>query len=177
MSAKNDSQKQFEHYVSEIAGDSAVKIVRSIGDGATDEKIEQATKLKIAEIRSLLNVLHNHGIVEYTREKNMSSGWFTYTWKVNMNRAMINFLTSKRKECEEIRSKLWQNNGGDSALIYKCPKGCTQRMFFEDAAEHDFACPHCATKLKFSDGSKELRELEHKLTAIESILASSIHLA
>ncbi len=164
---------QFNEYVQEISGPQGLEIVKTIGEGATDERIEKSTKLKLSVIRSVLNVLHNHGIVEYTREKNMTTGWFTYTWKVNMNRAMTNFLTHKKKEYETIRDKLSAN--GEQTLIYKCPKGCAS-MFFDEAQKTDFACPSCTARLKFSDGSKQLREMETKLAAIQSILSNQAQL-
>ena len=94
-------------YVKNVAGMKGLKVVKSIGGGATDETIEDKTQFKMAEIRSLLNVLHNHGIVEYTREKNLQTGWFTYTWKVNADRAFKNFILVKKNEYVDLRKKIF----------------------------------------------------------------------
>jgi transcription factor E len=167
--------RPFNEFVEEISGPQGLKIVKTIGEGATDERIEKNTKLKLSVIRSVLNVLHDHGIVEYTREKNMTTGWFTYTWKVNMNRAMQNFLTHKKREYETIRDKLSAN--GEQTLIYKCPKGCaSSTLFFDDAQRTDFSCPTCSARLRFSDGSKQLREMESKLATIQTILGNQTQL-
>ncbi len=166
---KKESKEQFDLFVQEVCGPKGLKIVKSIGEGATEEFIEKGTKLKLSEIRNVLNVLNNHGIVEYNREKNMNTGWFTYTWRVNMNRAMQNLLAKKKKECEVLRNQL--KNSGDTAVIYKCPKGCAT-MFFDQAEKSDFNCPSCTAKLKFSDGTRQVKEMETKLYAIEKILSN-----
>jgi len=80
MPKKPSSFSYLRHFISEVAGEQGVAIANSIGDGATDEKIEQKTNIRIAEVRSILNHLHSFGIVEYLREKNLFNGWFTYTW-------------------------------------------------------------------------------------------------
>lgn len=166
--------RPFNEFVQEISGPQGLKIVKTIGEGATDERIEKSTKLKLSVIRSVLNVLHDHGIVEYTREKNMTTGWFTYTWKVNMNRAMSNFLTHKKREYETIRDKLSAN--GEQTMIYKCPKGCSSALFFDDAQRTDFSCPTCSARLRFSDGSRHLKEMETKLATIQTILSNQTQL-
>src|SRR3989344_7241720 len=97
--------KRITPFIKQVAGLKGMRIVKSIGDGATDDKIEDDTKLKIPEIRSLLNVLHNHGIVEYAREKNLQTGWFTYTWKVNADRAFKNFISRKKGEYVQIQQE------------------------------------------------------------------------
>ena len=98
--SKNEAQpflRQLQSFVEESIGENGLMVFKSVGDGATDELIENKTSLKLAEIRSLLNHLHSYGFVEYTREKNMQNGWFTYTWRLNSDRAMQNFLQIKKR--------------------------------------------------------------------------------
>ncbi len=167
MPRKPASDNAFEGFVKEVAGEPGLKVVKGLGDGGTDEKIEQATGLKLANVRSLLNQLNYHGIVEYTREKNMQSGWFTYTWKVNKSRAMQNFLIKKKVEYADLRKQF--NAQGEGAVIYHCPKGCG-RVAFDKAMDNQFACGTCSGKLKFVEGSKELKELETRISALETLL-------
>jgi transcription factor E len=168
MPKKTASDHVFEGFVKDVAGAPGLKVVKGLGkEGGTDEKIELASGLKLAVVRSLLNQLNYHGIVEYTREKNMQSGWFTYTWRVNKSRAMQNFLVKKKVEYEALRKQI--NAQGEGAVIYNCPKGCG-RVAFDKAMDTQFACGSCSTKLKFVEGSKELRELETRISALETIL-------
>lgn len=152
-------------FINEVSGARGVSIVQSIGDGATDETIEQKTHLKIAEIRSILNHLHSYGVVEYTREKNMTSGWFTYTWRVNTNRALQNFFNLKRREYAAFRSQLTED---ENTLIYSC-KGKCGRFPFDTALEAKFKCPSCGSNLKELDCKKELSEIEQKIAILEKI--------
>lgn len=168
---KINSEAELEEFVREVAGDPGARVAKAVGDGATDEKIEKDTSLKLSEIRNILNVLHNCGIVEYNREKNMTSGWFTYTWRINPSRALQNRLLMTKKEYEGMRTKMM----GDKVVIYKCPKNCST-LTFDEAMEADFACPACNAKLKFSDGTKNMRELEAKISALEKIVDSKMRL-
>ncbi len=159
-------QNQLNDFVREIAGEEGLQIISCIGPTEiTDETIEQSTKMKIAEIRSVLNHLHSYGLVEYKREKNMQTGWFTYTWKLNTNRALQNFITMKKKEYDTLKMKLAQ---GEGAQIYRCQKSCSG-LEFEKAMEHSFKCPACNCRLNIVDQEEELKKLEGKINTLLSI--------
>jgi len=162
--------EQIYTFAQEVSGDRGFQIAQTLGDGATDEKIEKKTKMKVAEIRATLNQLHQHGIVEYTREKNMSNGWFTYTWKINPDRAMRNLLTAKKREHEKLRARMASE---ESILFYKCRKSCT-RLDFEKAMEHNFRCPECNGKMAYAQNQGDVKLLEEKINALEQILASPL---
>lgn len=158
--------KQLLVLVREIAGENGAKIMQSIGaEAVTDDKIEKGSGLKIAEIRSVLNHLHSYGLVEYSKEKNMQTGWFTYTWRVNSNRALTNFLSMKQNEYSQLKSKLQAQDG---AQIYACGSGCV-KMQFDQAFETQFKCPECAKKLNFVDYQEELKALETKIQTLNQL--------
>jgi len=160
--------KCLQPFVEEISGNKGLKIVECIGDGTTDERIEEQTSLKIAEIRSLLNHLHSYGVVEYTREKNLTSGWFTYTWKVNADRALQNFMAMKQREYTELKI---QYSTAENACIYGCRNKCV-KLAFDIAMEHEFRCPSCKGMLKEINVSDEMAELDKKISALKSIHSS-----
>ncbi len=166
---QDPAMQQIFSYALEVAGSEGAQVAQTLGDGATDEKIEKKTKMKVAEIRSVLNQLHEHGIVEYTREKNMTNGWFTYTWKINPDRAMRNFLTAKKREYEGLRSRAANEEG---AQFYKCRKGCL-RVPFDEAMEINFRCPECNGKMGFTANQGEMKAIEEKIGALEQILNGS----
>ncbi len=168
MPRKLSYSNYLKHFISEVAGEQGVRIANCIGDGTTDEKIEQRTNIKIAEVRSILNHLHSFGVVEYLREKNLSNGWFTYTWKLNPDRALQNFLSKKKRERDELKKRLAEEAG---AVFYKCKKGCS-RMPFENAFETKFRCPQCKSLMYFTSGRKELKKIEEKIRTLERIMDS-----
>ncbi len=159
--------KHLHSFVREVSGRNGLRVVQAIGDGATDETIQKKTNLKIAQIRATLNHLHSFGLVEYSREKNLNSGWFTYTWRVNLHRAMQNFLAVKKREYE---AGLAQLANGDGAQIYSCRKGC-DAIPFEAAFESQFKCPRCEGALKTVDGAEEKKKLNSKVAALEELLS------
>jgi len=153
-------------YVKNVAGMKGLKVVKSIGGGATDETIEDKTQFKMAEIRSLLNVLHNHGIVEYTREKNLQTGWFTYTWKVNADRAFKNFILVKKNEYVDLRKKI---SSEENTVFYQCRKAC-HRMPFDNAIETKFVCPKCDGKMNALDNAGQVGEYRKRLDGLGVLL-------
>ena len=165
-SKRADGVSRISDYVKNVAGMKGLKVVKSIGDGATDETIEQQTKFKMAEIRAMLNVLHNHGIVEYNREKNLQTGWFTYTWRVNADRAFKNFISLKRKEYVQLRDYVTQ---GENSVFYECRKGCN-RMPFDNAMESQFSCPKCEGKMNAVDNKRELQDHRKKIGELGMLL-------
>ena len=164
------TENYLDVFVRELAGDEGCKIISCIGNTeVTDENIEQSTKMKIAEIRSVLNHLHSYGLVEYRREKNMQTGWFTYTWRLNANRALQNFISLKKREYETLKTRLEK---GDGTQLYKCGKTCAM-LEFEKAMESSFRCPGCKGKLNTIDETDELKKLEQKITALVTISNSA----
>ena len=167
MPRKTPHSRYLRQFISEVAGNEGIKIATCVGDGATDEKIEQKTSMKIAEVRSILNHLHSFGIVEYLREKNLSTGWFTYTWKLNSDRAIQNFLLKKKREHEGLRKKMAEEAG---LMFYRCRKGCS-RLPFDDAMDQRFRCPQCKSLMHFTSGRDELKKLEEKIRSLEKMTA------
>ncbi|HII39021.1 TPA: hypothetical protein HA318_03400 [Candidatus Micrarchaeota archaeon] len=165
---RDELLKCLSPFVKEISGEKGVTILECVGEGITDEQIEEKTSLKIAEIRSLLNHLHSYGVVEYTREKNMTSGWFTYTWKVNVDRALQNFLNMKQKEYAELREEY---ACAENAFIFGCRNKCA-KIAFDSAMESKFRCPDCNGMLKEINVSEELAVLDQKITVLKSITSN-----
>jgi transcription factor E len=157
--------KHLYSFVHSVAGTEGLKVVKSMGDGATDEFIGEQTELKVSEIRHLLNQLHSHGIVEYSREKNMTTGWFTYTWKFNMDRTMKNLLIVKAKKKREVLNALLEEK---TTQFYSCRDTCT-RFCFDDAVDLKFRC-ECGKKLYYQDNAEHVKEMKEELNSINTVL-------
>lgn len=162
----SDGIKRITPFVKGVSGLKGLKVVTSIGDGATDEQIEDKTNFKMAEIRALLNQLHEHGVVEYNREKNLQTGWFTYTWRVNPERAFKNFIGLKKREHAALHQQL---TAEENTVFYQCKKTC-RKMAFDIAMETQFKCPKCDGKMNAFDNKKEIESLRKQLEINETIL-------
>ena len=165
----NKSLRGVYSFVNECAGKEGLKVVKAIGDGATDDVIEEKTKFKVSEIRHLLNVLHNHGIVNYTREKNMQTGWFTYTWYFDVGRTTQNLLRAKRRQYAEFKNRLAEEQTKE---FYSCFRKC-RRHAFEEAFDNNFRCTECKCKLKPEKDfhkTKRLKEINEHLESLQQVL-------
>ncbi len=162
----DDALHRVTPFIKTVVGMKGWKIASCVGDGATDEQIEKHTKIKMAEIRFLLNQLHNHGIVEYNREKNLQTGWFTYTWRLNADRAFKNFISMKRREYLDIRCRL---SAEENTVFYQCGKKC-RKMPFDTAMESQFKCPRCDGRMNAVNNQKEIEDCRRRLETTESIL-------
>jgi transcription initiation factor TFIIE subunit alpha len=160
--------EHLEAFIKEIAGKDGMRIIETIGDeGCTDEAIEQKTEIKIAEVRCLLNHLHSYGVVEYKREKNLQNGWFTYTWNLNRERALSNYLQMKKKEYDDLRARVAY---AENTCVYKCRKGCI-RCEFDDAMENQFRCPKCKGMLRYESNDGNMRKIVERVKSMEKLIS------
>ncbi|MFA5246755.1 MAG: hypothetical protein WC408_02580 [Candidatus Micrarchaeia archaeon] len=162
--------EHLEAFIKEIAGKDGMRIIETIGDdGCTDEAIEQKTEIKIAEVRCILNHLHSYGVVEYKREKNLQNGWFTYTWNLNRERAMSNYLSMKKREYDDLRARVAY---AENTCIYKCRKGCV-RCEFDDAMENQFRCPKCKGMLRYENNDGDMRKIVERIKSVERLMSTA----
>jgi len=158
-------------FVSERTGGDGLKVLKALGDGATDDVIEQKTNFKVSNIRHLLNVLHENGIVNYTREKNMQTGWFTYTWYFDVDRTTQNLLRAKRRQLAGLKVRLTKEETKD---FYQCNKKCRPHGF-EEAFDNSFKCLECGCRLKPEKDShkeKRLNELNEQINSLQQLLGN-----
>jgi transcription initiation factor TFIIE subunit alpha len=165
---KNSLTFYLNSYIKEIYGNSGVKILNAMEQtgetSITDEALEKKTKLKISEIRSSLNHLLSYGIVNYTREKDEKTGWYTYMWKLNPSKAAYNILNRKRSGLENLRDKLSK----EGTVFYTCDKNCNY-LEFEEALNNRFKCPTCESKLKYVDPNVKVKLLNKKIDSLNKL--------
>ncbi|VVB70150.1 Transcription factor E [uncultured archaeon] len=162
--------EKYDHlydFVQKISGDNGLKVFQIIGDGVTDDVIEKKANIKVAEVRSILNHLHSFGVVDYSREKNLTTGWYTYTWKINEERAVQNYIQSLKKEKKMLAERA---SGLDNTVTFYSKK--TGRSFsFEEAFENQFKCPETGNTLKEIDKNQERKSISKRIQEIDKTLA------
>ena len=135
-----------------IGGENALAIVRSFYGNQSDEELAKKLKIKISDVRATLNKLHNEGLVNYIREKDSETGWYSYSWSLNHDRI------EKWATNQVIRL----GTGAGSEEFYFCPScGSSSITNFTSAAGADFRCERCNKLLEFID-EKRLAELHEK---------------
>lgn len=139
----------------EIGGENALAIVRTFYSNHSDEELAKKLKIKISDVRATLNKLHNEGLVNYMREKDSETGWYSYSWSLNQDRIQKWADTQTNK-----LHTLCGENGGEN---YFCPAcGMSTITDFESASNWEFRCERCNRLLEFID-EKKMTELVEKV--------------
>ncbi len=132
----------------ELGGENALAIIRNFYGNHSDEEMAKKLKLKISDVRATLNKLHNEGLVNYIREKDSDTGWYSYSWSLNLMR-MERWAGAQSLKIGDLVDSQY----------YFCPAcGESSITNFDSAAEDDFRCERCNRLLDFID-EKKLGEL------------------
>jgi len=129
-----------------IGGENALAIVRNFYGNHSDEEIAKKLKIKISDVRATLNKLHNEGLVNYIREKDSETGWYSYSWSLNHGR-MERWATSQGNRIGALGLE-----GGDHYFCSAC--GSASIPDFESAATTELRCERCNRLLEFIDEKK-----------------------
>ena len=130
----------------------------------SDEEIAKRCGLKVSDVRSVLNKLHEYGITAYIRERDKDTGWFSYNWVVNVIK-LYDVLEQKkasgaRREEETLAFE-------KSYTFYTCANpACTgsgQRIPESDAIITTYSCTRCGQNLKMFDNTEIIKSMEQKL--------------
>ncbi|MEW6749220.1 MAG: hypothetical protein AB1295_05940 [Candidatus Micrarchaeota archaeon] len=137
----------------EIGGENALAIVRNFYGNCSDEELAKKLKIKISDVRATLNKLHNEGLVNYIREKDSETGWYSYSWSLNHGRM-------EKWASIQLNGVNPHANGID---YYFCPScGASSVTNFESATDINFRCESCNRMLEFLDEKKMLQLYERK---------------
>jgi transcription factor E len=138
----------------EVGGENALAIVRNFYGNHSDEELAKKLKIKISDVRATLNKLHNEGLVNYARQKDNETGWYSYSWSLNHTRM--------EKWATDQAGKINGEGGGDGEKYY-CPScGASTITQFEEAMSGDFRCAHCNRMLEFLDSNKMAEIFERR---------------
>jgi len=139
----------------ELGGENALAIIRNFFGNHSDEELAKRLKLKISDVRATLNRLHNEGLVNYIREKDNETGWYSYSWSLNIQR-MERWVTTQNA----VLGGGMRGSGTDE--LYFCPScGAASITNFETASNWSFRCERCDRLLDFLD-DKKMNELYEK---------------
>lgn len=153
-------------FLTTIAGEYAFDIVgicQKKGKNVTDEMIGKDIKIKITEIRAVLNGLHYRGIACYNKTRNPKTGWYSYTWHIKTKRIAELVLEKYAEEIQKLERKKQFEKG---YALFSCPKNCSNTPF-ELAVEYQFKCPECGETMDAIDNQKNTRETAKKIKVIE----------
>ena len=138
----------------ELGGENALAIIRNFYGNHSDEDLAKRLKIKISDVRATLNKLHNEGLVNYSRQKDSETGWYSYSWTLNQDRI--------EKWAGDQTKKLGLDED-ETEERYFCPScGASTISSFEDASVENFRCSQCNRMLELLDRNKMLEIYERR---------------
>ena len=150
-------------YFSANFGENSVRVIKAAMEEMTDDAIAARCKLKVAEVRAVLNKLYNYKLAEYKRIKDRDTGWFSYIWKIDVSNVLSVIQTQINSKIGDLDNKVEKMN---TDLLYYCPKcSKTNLIQFDLAMDLSFRCPHCENKLI----EKEIKEKEEYQTELNDL--------
>jgi transcription factor E len=137
----------------EMGGENALAIIRNFYGNYSDEDIAKNLKLKISDVRATLNRLHNEGLVNYSREKDNETGWYSYSWSLNLGRM-------EKWAGIHLSKMIRADDDGDYYICADC--GVTSITNLESAVLKDFKCEICNCPLDYLEEKKKTELLEKR---------------
>ncbi|MBU0586052.1 hypothetical protein KJ780_00920 [Candidatus Micrarchaeota archaeon] len=135
---------EVRQWLIDLGGENTISIIKNLHEVPNDEALAKKLKIRISDVRSSLNRLHNMGLVVYMRDKNSETGWYSYSWELSEDKMKkwVNEMVASQKA-------MVSKEGLD---IYFC-KGCgpENAIAFELAIDYSFKCPSCNTGLELLD--------------------------
>ncbi len=126
----------------DLAGEHTLALIQEFTYDMSDEDLSRKLKVKVSEIRSTLNKLHNRGLVTYSRSKDAETGWYSYIWKFQENKMnalleeVINITDDETEQTEH----------------YFCSQcSSEEKIPFDEAMDLKFKCPICSMPLSYRE--------------------------
>ena len=132
-----------------MGGENTINVIREFDKDMSDEDLSRKTGIKASDVRVVLNRLHNYGLFSYTRTRDKDSGWYSYIWKMSMERLTEYF----GGEVEAEKGERTVDGGEDK---YRCAACSPEKLVdFEDAVDLKFRCDACGSPLEFFENKKK----------------------
>jgi transcription initiation factor TFIIE subunit alpha len=147
------ADEHVRNLILEIAGEKALAVAAALEEPLSDEDLASSCKIKVSEVRAVLNKLHSYGLTSYERTRDKESGWYSYIWRLSFGD--LNKILERKKGVAVI-------GGGEESFDFytcsSCKKGEGVMIPFEVAFENRFKCLDCGAPLIFVEKAKEMRK-------------------
>jgi transcription initiation factor TFIIE subunit alpha len=151
--------------MSYLLNENYIKILEYIANKKefTEKEIKKELKIKEDEIRKLLYILEENGVV-YPINIINNNGKFDFRWgnKIVGEKELFSFLV--KKEIDKFKKELEKT----PRTVYYCEE-CAIGYTFEEAEENDFKCKECGSLLVEKENFR-IFELENIINNLQSLL-------
>jgi len=141
-------------YLIGAAGENTINVLREFTCELSDEELAKKAKMKVSDVRIVLNKLHNMGMAQYARSRDKDSGWYSYVWHID---------EGKEKDIlmPVYKNSLPQGEEGEVCIVegegdkYFC-SGCgsSSVVDFGTAMDRQFKRAGCGCDLSFWEKKK-----------------------
>jgi transcription initiation factor TFIIE subunit alpha len=161
--AKFLTNKFVQDYLLSSFGENSIRIIKAANTEMTDEALAAKCKLKVSEIRALLNKLHNLRLAEYTRIRDKDTGWYSYVWRVNLEKIYDTLEEQMKSEMKNLEMAMEESA---TVLSFYCPK-CSKenKIDFDTATQIGFTCPNC--KKRLTADKQDMQTILEQLEALK----------
>ena len=161
----NIIDKLIDDLILEIAGKEVVPLVNLIKNKSNVSEFKLAARLKLSvnQVRNMLYRLNNFNLVDFTRKKDKTKGWYIYFWTLNTEKCLIKIEQVIIKALENLNNLL---KNRESKRFYTC-ETCNLEVSEETALENDFSCQECGEVYKLSDNSDSIKEAKSMIARKE----------
>jgi transcription factor E len=142
-----------------------INVLERLTQAKYDEDVAGDLKLKATIVRTLLNDLHQNGLVEYQRTKNKKTGWYTYLWVRRDDKVQDYVQNYLKTQLIELNGRL---DDETKNVTFQC--GCT-RVPYATAMDSNFVCPSCKSEYAECDNSEVIDEIVSEVSRLDSLLA------
>ncbi len=164
----NIVDKLIDDLILEITGKEVIPLVNLIKNKTDVSEFKLAGKLKLSvnQVRNMLYRLNSYNLVDFTRQKDKTKGWYIYFWTFNMKLAKELALSMKNNKINILKKRLEKES---NELYFVCPSGCV-RFDSVNVMEYQFKCPECGKMLVKEESKKNVEKIQKEITAIENEL-------
>jgi transcription initiation factor TFIIE subunit alpha len=156
-----------------IGGEMAVQIVMMLKKAkeATDDQIlayiteKDEKEIKLNDVRKILFKLYNNSIVQCDRQRDETTGWFIFRWRLQLDQIEGFIKNQKKRILKNLKTRLDYEKGHD---FFYCKTPECERLTFEDAMEYVFKCPKCGKSLEHFDNSQMIEILKEQISQLAS---------
>ncbi|MBS3171578.1 hypothetical protein J4449_03130 [Candidatus Woesearchaeota archaeon] len=164
----NIVDKLIDDLILEITGKEVVPLVNLIKNktDVSEFKIAGKLKLSVNQVRNMLYRLNSYNLVDFTRQKDKTKGWYIYFWTFNLKLAKELAVSMKNNKINILRKRLEKES---NELYFVCPSSCV-RFDSVNVMEYQFKCPECGKILVKEESKKNVEKIQKEITTIENEL-------
>ncbi len=130
-------------------GEHAIHVIQEFTSELSDEEIARKADVRSSDVRVVLNKLHSFGLASYYRSRDKNSGWYSYVWRLNNERA-LELMKSVENEPAAPSPEATTVGAPDGAEAYCCAQcGPGRSIPFDEASAQMFRCAQCGSSLSY----------------------------